>query len=46
MEWERLGDEVESSGLALPEWTRISALHKLLPATMLETLVSRHEIAT
>jgi hypothetical protein len=46
VEWERLGDEVESSGLALPEWTRITALHKLLPATMLETLVSRHEVAT
>ena len=46
VEWERLGDEVESSGLALPEWTRITSLHKLIPATMLETLVSRPEIAT
>ena len=44
--WERLGEEVEAAGMSMPEWMCSSALEKLLPAGMLDTLVGRPEVAT
>jgi hypothetical protein len=42
--WERLGEEVETSGFVLPEWMRRSALEKLLPTQLLNTLIARSEL--
>jgi hypothetical protein len=42
--WERLGEEVMLSDLQLPDWMRNVALEKLLPAQLLNTLVSRSEL--
>ncbi len=42
--WERLGEEVVTSGLSLPEWMRNTALEKLLPVQLLSTLVARSEL--
>ncbi len=39
--WERLGEEVALSGLALPEWMAMSSLEQLLPAGLRDTLVAR-----
>ena len=44
--WERLGEEVKLAGLDLPEWMRNSAFEKLLPAQLLNTLISRPELDT
>jgi hypothetical protein len=44
--WERLGEEVETSGFVLPEWMRRSALEKLLPTQLLNTLIARSELKT
>ncbi len=44
--WERLGEEVLSTGLELPEWMRCAALERLLPQPLLNTLVARPELAT
>jgi hypothetical protein len=44
--WERLGEEVETSGFILPEWMRRSALEKLLPTQLLNVLISRSELQT
>ncbi len=44
--WERLGEEVLSTGLELPEWMRSAALERLLPQPLLSTLVARPELAT
>jgi hypothetical protein len=42
--WERLGEEVVTSGLPLPEWMRNTSLEKLLPTQLLSTLVSRSDL--
>ena len=42
--WERLGEEVRSSGFDAPEWVRAAALEKMLPAELLRVLVSRPEL--
>ncbi len=42
--WERLGEEVVTSGLPLPEWMRNTSLEKLLPTPLLSTLVARSEL--
>ncbi len=44
--WERLGEEVLSTGLELPKWMRSAALERLLPQPLLNTLVARPELAT
>ena len=45
-EWERLGEDIKSAGFDAPDWVRISALEKILPADLLNTLVSRPELDT
>ncbi len=42
--WERLSEEVISSGLVLPPWMRNAALEKLLPAHLLSTMVAHSEV--
>ncbi len=42
--WERLGEEVVTSGLPLPEWMRNTSLEKLLPTQLLNTLIARSEL--
>ncbi len=42
--WERLSDEVISSGLVLPPWMRNSALEKIIPAQLLSTMVAHSEV--
>ncbi len=42
--WERLSEEVISSGLVLPEWMRNSALEKIIPTQLLATMVARSEV--
>jgi len=44
--WERLTEEVETSGFLLPEWMRRSALEKLLPTQLLSTLIARDDLKT
>ncbi len=44
--WERLGEEVALSGLALPPWLACSALEQLLPAQLRDSLVMRDELKT
>jgi hypothetical protein len=39
--WERLGEEVALSGLAVPSWLAMSALEQLLPAALRDALVAR-----
>jgi hypothetical protein len=39
--WERLGEEVALSGLAVPQWLAMSALEQLLPTTLRDALVAR-----
>ncbi len=38
--WERLGEEVALSGLAVPQWLAMSALEQLLPASLRDALVA------
>ena len=45
-EWERLGEEVQAAGFQAPDWIRVCALEKLVPADLLSTLVSRPELDT
>ena len=45
-EWERLGEEVKASGFDMPDWVRVSALEKLVPADLLGSLVGRPELDT
>jgi hypothetical protein len=42
--WERLGEEVENTDFKLPEWMRNLSLEKLIPAQLLNTLISRTDI--
>ena len=44
--WERLGEEVRTSGFDAPEWVRSAALEKLVPTDLLRVLVSRPELET
>ena len=44
--WERLGEEVQLTGLELPEWMRSAALEKFLPTQLLGTLIARPELST
>ncbi len=39
--WERLGEEVALSGLAVPSWLAMSALEQLLPVGLRDALVAR-----
>jgi hypothetical protein len=39
--WERLGEEVALSGLAVPSWLAMSALEQLLPTQLRDALVAR-----
>ncbi len=39
--WERLGEEVALSGLAVPSWLAMAALEQLLPAQLRDALVAR-----
>ncbi len=39
--WERLGEEVAVSGLAVPSWLAMSALEQLLPVGLRDALVAR-----
>ncbi len=43
-EWERLGEEVALSNVILPEWMRNVALEKLLPTTLLNTMIARSDL--
>jgi hypothetical protein len=42
--WERLGEEVSTAGIELPEWVKSAALEKLLPLDLLRVLISRPEL--
>ncbi len=44
--WERLGEEVALSGLALPEWMAMSSLEQLLPAAPRDALLARASCCT
>jgi hypothetical protein len=44
--WERLGEEVRTAGLELPDWMKSAALEKLVPTELLPTLISRPELDT
>jgi hypothetical protein len=39
--WERLGEEVALSGLAVPSWLAMAALEQLLPTALRDALVAR-----
>ncbi len=39
--WERLGEEVALSGLAVPPWLAMAALEQLLPTALRDALVAR-----
>ncbi len=39
--WERLGEEVALSGLAVPPWLAMIALEQLLPTTLRDALIAR-----
>ena len=39
--WERLGEEVALSGLAVPQWLAMTALEQLLPTGLRDVLVAR-----
>jgi len=42
--WERLGEEVRTAGLDLPDWLKSAALEKLVPSELLQVMVSRPEL--
>jgi hypothetical protein len=44
--WERLGEEVALSGLAVPPWLACSALEQLLPPQLRDSMVQRDELKT
>ena len=44
--WERLGEEVALSGLAVPQWMAMCALEQLLPAGLRDALVARASCGT
>jgi hypothetical protein len=42
--WERLGEEVKTAGLDLPDWLKSAALEKLVPSELLQVMISRPEL--
>ncbi len=42
--WERLGEEVKTAGLDLPDWLKSAAPEKLVPSELLQVMISRPEL--
>ena len=44
--WEQLGNEIALGGLAIPDLLKAQALEKLIPDSLLQTVVSRPELSS